>query len=280
MKKTRNESAAADGRDTTEETSLNYVGRWNRLVSTTNWEKGRIILEWRTALEASGAPATEYADETWSRRVGQVSPQHVGRLRRVHERFGSTRDEYAGLYWSHFQAALDWDDAEMWLEGAVQEDWTISEMRSRRWEALGAPADRKPREEDVVSSEWDEDFLPPDADLGEVRDVGEELDGEEATRPREARSASASETDVESSDTEAPFFEDEQLDAPALASAPPFRPFAELPDLPDDVHDAFESFKLAIVRHKMAGWDEITQGDLLSVLEALKQLALAPADGE
>ena len=28
-----------------------FVGRWNRLVSTTNWEKGRIILQWREALQ-------------------------------------------------------------------------------------------------------------------------------------------------------------------------------------------------------------------------------------
>ena len=27
-----------------------FVGQWNRLVSTTNWEKGRIICQWRDAL--------------------------------------------------------------------------------------------------------------------------------------------------------------------------------------------------------------------------------------
>ena len=69
--------------------------------------------------------------------MGNVTPQHVGRLRRASERFGATRDGYPGLYWSHFQAALDWDDAEMWLEGAVQSDWSISAMRHRRWEAQG-----------------------------------------------------------------------------------------------------------------------------------------------
>ena len=33
-------------------TSEVFLGRWNRLISTTNWEKGRIILEWRQALIA------------------------------------------------------------------------------------------------------------------------------------------------------------------------------------------------------------------------------------
>ena len=62
-------------------TSIEYLDQWKRLVSTTNWEKGKIICDWRDALEASGAPALEYSDEAWSRRVGNVTPQHVGRLR-------------------------------------------------------------------------------------------------------------------------------------------------------------------------------------------------------
>ena len=108
-----------------------YLGRWNRLVSTTNWEKGRIVAEWREALIEAAAPAAAYSDEAWSRRVGSVTPQHTGRLRRVYQRFASTREAYPGLYWSHFQAAVDWDDAEMWLEGAVQNRWSIAQMQGR-----------------------------------------------------------------------------------------------------------------------------------------------------
>lgn len=44
-----------------------FVGQWNQLVSTTNWEKGRIILDWREALIEAQAPAVEYSDEAWSR---------------------------------------------------------------------------------------------------------------------------------------------------------------------------------------------------------------------
>ena len=36
--------------------SATYLGRWHRLVSTTNWEKGRIIHEWRQALIDSRRP--------------------------------------------------------------------------------------------------------------------------------------------------------------------------------------------------------------------------------
>src|SRR5690606_12131349 len=94
----------------------------------------------------------------WSRRVGNVTPQHVGRLRRAFERFGAVRQEYRGLFWSHFQAALDWDDAEMWLEGAVQNQWSISEMRHQRWEALGGAAGEEELNGEASEPEvWDED---------------------------------------------------------------------------------------------------------------------------
>ncbi|MFN9605368.1 MAG: hypothetical protein ACK6A7_18240, partial [Planctomycetota bacterium] len=115
--------------------SAPFVGQWNQLVSQTNWEKGRIISEWRAALIDSDAPVTSYSDEAWARFVGAVTSQHVGRLRRVHERFAEHQSSYPGLYWSHFLAAIEWDDAELWLEGASRSDWSVSEMRRTRSEA-------------------------------------------------------------------------------------------------------------------------------------------------
>ena len=88
--------------------------------------------------------------------------------------------QYAGLYWSHFQAALDWPDAEMYLEGAVQNDWSVSQMRNQRWQVLGGKPELKPRDGDIVAAEVDEDFSPaadeplPAAiseSLGEVHDT-------------------------------------------------------------------------------------------------------------
>ena len=149
---------------TIDQTSEQFLGQWKRLVSTTNWEKGQIIHAWRKALRGSGAPPADYADEAWARRVGHVTPQHVGRLRRAFERFGAVREDYPGLYWSHFQAALDWQDAEMWLEGAVQSDWSIADMRQKRWETLGADAqaaDEAAAEESAAP--WDDDAEPADA---------------------------------------------------------------------------------------------------------------------
>jgi hypothetical protein len=257
-----------------------YIGEWNQLVSTTNWEKGRIICEWRAQLIDTGAEMCKYADEAWARLVGGVTGQHVGRLRRVHQRFGRTFDEYQGLYWSHFQAALDWDDAEMWLEGAVQSGWSVSKMRTQRWETLGSVADDKPMSEDEVAGELDEDFEPAQKDAPIPLAIKSEF-GEVAEGPRH----------------EGPDFGDEDAghahagspamsakgDDDASAASPPVervRPFASLVDLPDDVADAVERFKLLILKHRSEGWRELPCDDLVAALDALRQFALAAGDDE
>jgi len=255
------------------EASAEYVGRWNLLVSTTNWEKGRIIYQWREALRQADAPVGSSTDEVWSQQVGNVTPQHVGRLRRVYERFGEVVEQYPGLYWSHFQAALDWPDAEMYLEGAVQNGWSVSGMREQRWEATGGSPELKPNEADLVTAELDEDVrvaddehVPPtiSESLGEVHDADgpSDLDDDE-TSPREA-------AEPRDSETTGPMD-----DAP---SVPLMRPFESLPPLPSDLNEAFELMKLAILGHKVSDWQDISRDDVLVVIESLRQLALAPAE--
>ncbi len=253
------ESMTAEELPVVEETSTEYLGRWNRLISTTNWEKGRIISGWRKALIAADVPAESHTDEAWSRRVGNISPQHVGRLRRVYQRFGDVYDGYKGLYWSHFQAALDWPDPELWLEGAVQNGWSVNQMRNQRWEAIGAPPDKKPRPEDIIATELDEDVF-----AGIDGDVPETISG------------SVSEVQPDDGFDESPLSEANSL--AASAEVDPLRPFEDIPSLPSDLNEAFEAFKLAILAHKVAGWRDISCDDVLVVLNALKQLALAPAE--
>ncbi len=258
-----------------DEASSPFEGRWNRLVSSTNWEKGQIIYQWRAALKAAEAPATEYSDEAWGRRVSSVTGQHVGRLRRVYERFGEVHDQFEGLYWSHFQAALDWDDAEMWLEGGIQEHWSVSQMRKSRWEALGAPEELKPSDEDLVVAELNEDFESPEHHV-----------------PSMVESTINSAEDVRS--PAGPDFgdaDDEPLSARGEPGAniysgkdhptvPFVRPFESLAELPGDVAEAFEAFKLSIIRHKSSQWQDISREDMLGALEALKELALTPSVSE
>jgi hypothetical protein len=256
--------------DTIDQTSEVFLGQWKKLVSTTNWDKGRIIHEWRQALVERDVPVTEYSDEAWSQRVGNVTPQHVGRLRRVFERFGVTRESYAGLYWSHFQAALDWDDAELWLEGAAQNDWSVSQMRKTRWEAMGAVAQDAPQDSDIVVAEVDEDVEHP------VELHHETSPGESVATVKDPADGSADDDGDYSvgSNSEA----DDEVESSNEPAREPIRPFAELPSLPSDVADAFESFKLAILRHRLTGWQEISLDDMLGTLDALKELASAPLE--
>ena len=265
--------------DTLEKTSEPFVGQWQGLVSTTNWEKGMIICEWRQALIDGKAPVSEYSDDTWSRLVGGVTAQHVGRLRRVHERFGATRAEYHGLYWSHFHAAIDWDDAEMWLEGALQNGWSVSQMRRQRWETLGSlPAD-EPHDAEIVATELDEDYsADTPADNIVVGTVAEVVDTDASdtstAKSKESRERKSKDSVTEGQDADgAAIFSDD----PEQETVDFVRPFEKLAELPDDVTAAFESFKLAILRHKMDGWRDVSRDDVLASLDALKKLALAPS---
>lgn len=251
------------------EASQPFVGRWGKLVSQTNWEKGRIIHEWREALVAADTPPNESSDEAWSRLVGGVTPQHVGRLRRTFARFGNDRDSYSGLYWSHFLAALDWNDAELWLEGAVQNDWSVADMRRQRWEKLGR-VEAEPRDADVVTSDVDEDAPAPTAESGtqtEVRDPAEFGEG-----PLHEGSDFGDEGESAALENGEPHAEEPPFDVPA-----PQRPFENLAALPADLHEAFESFKLAILHHKLAEWREVAVADVVGALRALEQLATAPS---
>lgn len=248
-----------------------FEGRWARLVSTTNWEKGQIIYEWRAALKEAKAPATEYSDEAWARRVGGVTGQHIGRLRRVYDRFGSSHDQYEGLFWSHFQAAIDWEDAEMWLEGCIQNGWSVSKMRKARWEAIGAPDDLKPKDSDIIVGEINEDLdvredQPLDHSSVSNIEVPPNYDG-----PDFGDEDDDSAEYAQSDDDGAHIYSEDQQPAPFV------RPFANIPDLPEDVGEAFEAFKLCIIRHRTEEWQEISREDMLSALESLKELTLAPA---
>ncbi len=251
------------------ELSTEFVGRWSNLVSTTNWQKGRIISEWREALMGSQAASTAYSDEAWAQIVGGVTAQHVGRLRRVFDRFGESYETFAGLYWSHFLAALDWDDAEMWLEGAVQSQWSVSQMRRTRWETTGADPAVEPSEADIVSSVEDEDFTP----LAEVDEPTDQRDGSRgvAEGPRADGPDFGDEDSVASGQEDQGDFDDvlpwEEEGTPVES------PFAALPSLPVDLAEALEQFKLAIIRHRADGWTEVDRAHVVKALDALKSFA-------
>ena len=256
-----------------DETSAPFLGQWNRLVSTTNWEKGRIILEWRQALVAGGASAAEYSDEAWSLRVGNVTGQHVGRLRRVYERFDALRAELTALYWSHFQAALDWDDTEMWLEGADQSGWSVAEMRRQRWETLGAIEADRPREDGSNREPLDDDSGSLDLQVTSNTAVAHD-----ATRKRtlgrnddERVSQSSSHSPDDPSDDLSACRavgrvrrRSRSLRAPRRNARRHGRGFRGI----ETLHHPAQVCRLA----------QISRDDVLTAVDALRELALAPAE--
>jgi len=248
-----------------------FVGRWNQLISTTNWEKGRIISDWREALIESGADSHQYSDDAWARRVGGVTAPHVGRLRRVHDRYASTYQTYGGLYWSHFLAALDWDDAPLWLEGASQKSWSVAAMREQRWEAHGAVESQRPTNSQIIEVDTDEDVVIPAQGGGRTKEYGDE--------PGVASGPLHEDPD---------FGEEEELmplagggtagssaDSGAVVSDS-VQPFAGLPELPDDLADAIEALKLAVLRHKTAGWKDTNPETIQKYLDAISVLTASP----
>jgi hypothetical protein len=258
-----------------------FVGRWLKLASETNWEKGRIILEWRNALIASEASSSQYSDEAWANRVGFVTCQHVGRLRRVYERFGETYNEYPKLYWSHFWAAIDWDDAELWLEGASSSRWSITQMCRMRAESMRLPEGQTAlgfvaSETQRIESETDDGFLESTSSA-----TGEQSKGREAASDQDEDSPNRGKEGFESRPlNEDPDFGDQDIQAtgnstPTLQSTDddPIvarNPFEGLGKLPLDIVEALDPLKLSILRYRSNQWQGFSKQQMLDLIEALK----------
>jgi hypothetical protein len=250
-----------------------YIGQWNQLVSETNWEKGRIICQWRKELEDLGASPIHRSDQAWVRRVGGVTAPHVGRLRRVYERFQETYESYSDLYWSHFLAALDWDDAPLWLEGASVEKWSVSIMRNKRWESLGAVASQRPTSSQIIEVDVDEDVVLPAQGGGKRKEYDEDGPGVSAG-PRYDDPDFGDSDELVSLAGNAPGSSSSGtatgVDSEDSAAMP--GPFKDLPDLPDDLADAIETLKLAVLRHKTGGWELVQAETIDRYLKAIAQL--------
>jgi len=255
---------------TSPEIAQPYIGQWNQLISTTNWEKGRIIGQWRAALIESGADSSQHSDDAWSRGVGGVTAPHVGRLRRVFDRYGSTYQTYKDLSWTHFLAALDWDDAPLWLEGASREGWSVSGMREQRWQAHGAVASQRPTSSQIIEVDTDEDVVVP-AQGDRTKAYGDEpgaaagktYDNADFGEEEELTSLAGSGNSPDS------------IDVNDAGTATSVQPFAGLPELPDDLSDAIETLKLAVLRHKTSQWEKTDMATVQRYLDAVTVLMSA-----
>lgn len=277
-----------------EELSADSLGRWNRLISRTNWEKGELIHRWRTRLRDAGFSNAFYSDEIWAKRVGNVSPQHVGRLRRVFERFGENGSSFASLYWSHFQAALDWDDADQWLSEASNSQWSVATMRIKRWETLGEPMELKPKERDVILSELDEDVNPYNDSHSEMI-----LEGSSSRIEPTEKKQRSDEDDIPFDPNDVEPFDGEHGgstakngngkeskeksakntdDSTVITTGEALAKLGTFNDLPDDLREACEQLKIALLSHKLSGWKDVEQQRVLSLLNILRTVVIAKED--
>ncbi len=271
-----------------DEIASEYVGFWNRLVSQTNWEKGKVILTWRNRLMETGVPRNVYSDDSLAKRIGNVSGQHVGRLRRVYEQFGEM-EKYKNLYWSHYQAALDWDDATDWLQKADTEGLSVASMRIARWEKYGAPVGQKPKENEIVVSEQDEDVNPYNDSDSSFIDFGvppitssddENENGGGGGKKQDPDREKNSKKKENSEDTKAVDLQgfegsEEEWKSQGQLTSDVLNTLKKLDPLPEDLGDAFEMLKIAILNHKLTNWAEVSAETLLKYIQAMRALILS-----
>jgi hypothetical protein len=164
------------------ETEEQLVHRAQQALSRCNWEIGECAAQW-TKRYARGR-----SDADFGALIG-LSGDQVYQRRRVWETFSDVREQYPALKWSHFYAALNWDDAAECLQWAQEMQATVAEMkawrRAQHGEDLTAPAGEDPG---LALSTLE--LLP--AEAGVVRDPSEfETGNGNGRRAGDARSREA-----------------------------------------------------------------------------------------
>ncbi len=122
----------------TKDTEEQLIQRAQDALNRCNWVIGECAAEW-TQKYARGR-----TDADFGSRIG-LSGDQVYQRRRVWETFSDVYDQYENLKWSHFYAAINWDDASDCLGWADEMRATVAEMkawrRAQHGEDLAEPSD-------------------------------------------------------------------------------------------------------------------------------------------
>jgi hypothetical protein len=137
--------------DVVAETEEQLINRAIDALSSCHWVVGECAVQW-TRRHARGRTDADFGSQ-----VG-LSGDQVYQRRRVFERFAGIRDRYPNCKWSHFYAALTWDNAEDCLQWAEETRGTVSEMRAWRRALLGEDLTQSPDDETPPFS-----FVPSEA---------------------------------------------------------------------------------------------------------------------
>jgi hypothetical protein len=126
-----------------EDTEEQLVSRAQEAVSHCRWVVGECAAKW-TARYARGRTDADFAVL-----VG-ITADQVYQRRRVWEQFAAVRDEFTSLKWSHYYAALTWDDARECLRWAEETRSTVAEMRAWRRAQRGEDLSVEAPEEEAI----------------------------------------------------------------------------------------------------------------------------------
>jgi hypothetical protein len=163
-------------------------------------------------------------------------------------------------------------------------------MRIQRWEAIGAPEELKPRSEDVLTAELDDDVNPRNDSFAskdnstevKIREIGaaDIVDGFDPSDLSSPTNDNESKTKKKQKKSET-----KQYDSiPAGKILQTGEVLTNLSNntatLPNDLAEAIESFKVAILNHKLASWQEVSVEVVMSCLDSLKALVISEETDE
>lgn len=163
------------------ETEEQLIQRAQQAVSRCNWEIGECAAAW-TQRYARGR-----TDADFGAQIG-LSGDQVYQRRRVWETFSDVASRYERLKWSHFYAALNWDDAAECLQWAEEMQSTVAEMKAWRRAQHGEDLTSPAAEADEPGALAGVELLPVES--GFVREPGaSDRSGNGESRRREGRDA-------------------------------------------------------------------------------------------
>jgi len=201
------------------ESEEDLIQRAQEALNQCNWVIGECAATWTTRY------ARGRTDADFGARIG-LSGDQIYQRRRVWETFSDVRENYPRLKWSHFYAALNWDDAAECLQWADEMQATIAEMKAWRRAQRGEDLTEQPDEEEPFAQSAVESLsVKP----GFVRDP-DDAPGGSSGLPRErppwedaesrAVAAAARETDG-ANEAYAPFGKDARGNAPTAVADKP-----------------------------------------------------------
>jgi hypothetical protein len=239
------------------ETEADLVVRAQLSISHCQWEVGECAALW-TKRFARGRTDVDFAQL-----IG-LSPDQVYQRRRVWETFSDVSTSFPSLKWSHFYAALNWDDAAECLQWAQDIGATVAEMRAWR---------RAQRGEDLSEPSADAvEWLPGEAVM--VRAPGADGEAESRTGSRSGDLVPVAAGVARSADEVGEYapFHDGAITPPTEAPAKE-RPAPTVDQLVRRMTTALERCVAAIDGSFKKHFAEIPAKDRRRFLKAIEQLA-------